>query len=29
VENGEFVAMLDTAADELWDTEGDWLALGL
>jgi hypothetical protein len=28
VENGEYVAVLDTAAGELWDTESDWLSLG-
>ena len=27
MENGEYVAVLDTAAGELWDTESDWLPL--
>ena len=27
MENGEYVAVLDTAAGELWDTESNWLSL--
>jgi len=27
-EKGEDITVLDTAADELWVTKSDWLALG-